>query len=126
MNFSLITTAAAIGLAGGVHCVAMCASPAALATRINGALSFQAGRVTGYAVLGAVAALGAASFSNVATAASWMRPIWLMLHVAILLMGGWMLISGRHPAWLQQALLDVTRGISARVSAFFGMSAPMV
>src|SRR5690606_40289724 len=83
MNLSLVSTAAAIGLAGGVHCIAMCASPAALATRINGTVSFQAGRVTGYALLGAVAALGAASFSNVATAAAWMRPIWIMLHVAI-------------------------------------------
>lgn len=125
MNLSLVSTAAAIGLAGGVHCIAMCASPAALATRINGTVSFQAGRVTGYALLGAVAALGAASFSNVATAAAWMRPIWIMLHVAIVLLGGWMLITGRHPLWLQQTLLDTTRALAQRISGYFGMSSPL-
>ncbi len=126
MNLSLVTTAAAIGLAGGVHCVAMCASPAALATRINGTLPFQAGRVAGYSLLGAIAALGAAGFSNIATAAAWLRPVWIMLHVAIVLMGVWMLVAGRHPLWLQQTLLDTTRALAQRISAWFGMSAPTV
>lgn len=116
INFALVWTAATIGLAGGVHCVAMCGSPAALAVPAKATLPFQAGRVVGYSLFGAIAALGAAGLANVATHAAWVRPFWLMLHAAILMMGGWMLISGKHPAWLQQVLLDLARGMAARFS----------
>src|SRR5690554_1547715 len=126
MNFALISTAAAIGLAGGVHCVAMCASPAALAVPAGATLPFQAGRVIGYALLGAIAALGAAGFAQVATSAAWVRPLWLMTHVAMMLLGGWMVVTGRHPAWIQQALLDVTRGLMGRLTQLWGVaSAPL-
>lgn len=120
MNWSLISTAAAIGLAGGVHCVAMCSAPATLAAGRH-TLAFQAGRVLGYALLGIVAALGAASFSYVASEAGWMRPLWLMAHVALILLGGWMLISGRHPAWLQQQLLDLSRHLTKWVQRGSGV-----
>lgn len=116
INFNLIWAAATLGLAGGVHCVAMCGSPSALVTPVRGVLPYQAGRITGYALLGVVAALGAASFSEVATHAAWVRPLWMMTHIAMLLMGAWMLISGQHPAWLQQALLSVSRVFAARVA----------
>lgn len=121
MNLALVSTAAAIGLAGGVHCVAMCASPAALVAPARATLPFQAGRLLGYTLLGMVAALGAAGFSQVATHAAWVRPLWLMAHVAILLLGGWMLITGRHPAWLQQVLLDSARGLLQRVQRAAGL-----
>lgn len=116
INFNLVWAAATLGLAGGVHCVAMCASPSALVTPVRGVLPYQAGRIAGYALLGVVAAVGAATFSEVATHAAWVRPFWIMTHIAMLLMGGWMLVSGRHPAWLQQALLSVSRMFAARVA----------
>lgn len=121
MNLSLVSAAAVIGLAGGVHCVAMCASPAALAAPAGATVPFQVGRVLGYTLLGILAALGAAAFSQVATHAGWVRPFWLMTHVAIVLLGGWMLITGRHPAWLQQALLDTARQLGQRVQRWTGL-----
>lgn len=121
MNLSLVSAAAAIGLAGGVHCVAMCASPAALAAPRGATLPFQLGRVLGYTLMGVVAALGAAAFSQVATHAEWVRPFWLMTHVAIMLLGGWMLITGQHPAWLQQALLNLARNLGQRVQRWGGL-----
>ena len=121
MNLSLVSAAAAIGLAGGVHCVAMCAAPAALAAPRGATLPFQLGRILGYTLMGVVAALGAAAFSQVATHADWVRPFWLMTHVAIMLLGGWMLITGQHPAWLQQALLNLARSLGQRVQRWSGL-----
>ncbi len=120
MNLGLVSAAAAIGLAGGIHCVAMCAAPATLAAGRQ-TLAFQAGRVLGYTLLGAIAALGAASFSYAATEAGWLRPIWLMAHVALILLGGWMLVSGRHPLWLQQHLLDLSRQLTRVVQRRSGL-----
>src|SRR5690606_11072256 len=34
---------------------------------------------------------------------------------AMLLLGGWMLVSGKHLAWIQQGLLDMARAVAARV-----------
>jgi len=116
INFALVSTAAAIGLAGGVHCVAMCGSPSVVAVPAKAIMPFQVGRITGYSVLGAIAALGAAGFAEVATNAAWLRPFWIMMHAAMLLLGGWMLVTGKHPAWLQQFLLDAARNVAGRVS----------
>lgn len=115
--FGLIWTAALIGLAGGVHCVAMCASPCALAVPREATLAFQAGRLTGYALLGGAAALGAAAFSEMATLAGWVRPVWLMTHVGILAMGAWMLVTGRQPRVLQDGLLALARMVPGRAAA---------
>ncbi len=115
INFALVWTAATIGLAGGVHCVAMCGSPSALAVPVKAVLPFQLGRVAGYSLLGTIAALGAAGFAEVSTHAAWLRPFWLMMHAAMLILGGWMLVTGKHPAWLQQALLDLARKAAGHV-----------
>lgn len=60
MQFSLALTTLFMGLAGGPHCVAMCgAACAGIRNGHGGAYSlwkFQAGRLIGYAGLGAVAA----------------------------------------------------------------------
>lgn len=129
INFSLVTAAAMIGLTGGVHCVAMCGAAATLATPRGSLLAYQAGRVTGYAVMGAVAALGAAGFGQVATHAAWARPLWLMSHVALMFLGIWMLTTGRHPAWMQQGLLELARGAMSRLgtgsSALFASQTAM-
>lgn len=121
MNLSLVSAAAAIGLAGGIHCVAMCASPTTLAVPRDSTLPFQLGRLIGYTLMGIIAALGAAAFSQVATHAAWVRPLWLMTHVGMLLLGGWMLVSGRHPVWLQQVMLDFARGMGQKIQRYTGL-----
>ncbi len=123
--WGLVWTAALIGLAGGVHCVAMCAAPCALAVPRGQTLAFQAGRLTGYAMLGALAALGAAAFAQAASLAPWMRPLWLMTHVGMLGVGGWMLVSGQPPRALQDGLLSLTRRLPGRPPAMAGGAAPL-
>ena len=112
MNFALLFTALLLGLAGSVHCVAMCGAPSAAAIRAcRGApreawSAFHLARLAGYAAAGAVAA---ASVGAVAQWSSWspaLRPVWTLLHVAALALGLWLLIRGRQPEWLERAQLE--------------------
>lgn len=109
MNFALLLTALLLGLAGSVHCVAMCGAPSSAAVRAcRGApreawSAFHLGRLAGYAAAGAVAA---ASVGAVAQWSSWspaLRPVWTLLHVVALALGLWLLVRGRQPAWLERA-----------------------
>ncbi len=81
----------------------MCAAPCAAAVggRAGAApLAFHAARIAGYALGGALAA------ASVATLAAWsqlspaLRPLWVLLHAAALMLGLWLLITARQPGWL--------------------------
>lgn len=103
MDAALIGSAMLLGLAGTPHCAAMCGGPAAAVCAHSGRrgqLAFHAGRVLGYALVGGVAA---ASVSSLALLAQWspaLRPLWAVLHTLLLALGGWMLVTGRQPAWM--------------------------
>jgi uncharacterized protein len=103
MDLALIGSALLLGLAGTPHCAAMCGGPsAAVCARAGrrGQLGFHAGRVLGYALAGGVAA---ASVSSLALLAQWspaLRPLWAVLHALLLALGGWMIVTGRQPAWM--------------------------
>lgn len=105
MEFALLLSALALGLAGVPHCVAMCAAPCAAVTGrgIHGptAWAFHAARTLSYAAAGAVAA---GSIGALAALAAWsplLRPVWTLLHAAALVLGLWMLWQGRQPVWLE-------------------------
>lgn len=103
LQTSLALTALFMGLAGGPHCVAMC-GPACGALKSTPEspflpLLFHAGRLIGYASLGAVAAAsvgGLAWFSDQTLA---LRPLWTFFHVAILCWGIVLLATARQPQW---------------------------
>jgi len=103
MDAALIGSAMLLGLAGTPHCAAMCGGPGAAICAHSGRrglLAFHAGRVLGYAVVGGLAA---ASVSSLALLAQWspaLRPFWAVLHALLLALGGWMLVTGRQPAWM--------------------------
>lgn len=99
-----------MGLAGSVHCVAMCGAASAAAVRACGGrgassgawLGFHLGRLAGYAAAGAVAA---ASVELLARLGSWspaLRPLWVLAHMAGLGLGLWLLWKGRQPIWLDR------------------------
>lgn len=106
MLSSLLLTALLMGLAGGPHCIAMCGAASAGVVRgcgvrrQQGLLAFQAGRVFGYAALGAVAAFSAQALQWGASNSALLKPFWGMFHVAVALLGLWLLWRGRQPAWL--------------------------
>ena len=102
MELPLIISAALLGLAGAPHCAAMCSAPCAAATGPGqgNAVLFHAARLGSYAAVGALVA------SSVAVLAGWsqlspaLRPLWVLLHVAALALGLWLLVRAQQPAWM--------------------------
>lgn len=112
MSPALFTGAALLGLAGSVHCAAMCGASSAAVVRACGgsaggrtlqaAAAFHGGRLLGYALAGAVVASSVSAFGWMAQATPALRPLWALLHVAGIALGLWLLASGRQPRWLAQ------------------------
>lgn len=96
-----------MGLAGTVHCVAMCgASSAAAVGACGGGRSawtgFHLGRVLGYTVAGAIAASSVSALGELGRLSPALRPLWGLAHMAALVLGVWLLVTGRQPAWLDR------------------------
>jgi hypothetical protein len=102
LQTAVVAAAVALGLAGSLHCAAMCGAPcAALVGRSAGAAAaFHAARVAGYAGAGALAAAGLASLGALAQAAPALRMLWVLAHSALFALGLWLLWQGRQPALL--------------------------
>lgn len=101
-----MAAAALMGAAGSPHCVAMCSAPChAIARGCGGARPAQAigawhgGRLLAYAAAGALVAAGTGAMFEVARTSSWLRPLWTLLQVAGLMLGLWLLFTGRPPFW---------------------------
>jgi len=113
MDSALVASALLMGLAGGPHCAAMCgAACSVVAGPGRGAgvlgvasplLALHAGRVAGYATMGALAAASVAGMGAFSAAAPVVRPLWTIVHVAAVALGLWLALSGRAPAWLSSA-----------------------
>lgn len=110
MVSGLLLAALALGLAGLPHCGAMCAAPCMAASRpcagsspsASSALGLQIGRLFGYAALGAVAASSVGFARLAASHVDALRPLWLMLQLALLVCGVWLLAAGSIPRWMDR------------------------
>ena len=102
MSASLALAALAMGLASSPHCALMCGAPCAAVTggRRPAALGFHLGRLAGYAVAGALAAASVATLGAWARVVPVLQPLWLLLHLAFLLLGLCWLATGAMPARL--------------------------
>jgi sulfite exporter TauE/SafE len=114
MTGTLLLTAALMGAAATPHCAAMCAGACRLlvqradATRHTSRWwAWLIGRLLGYAAGGAAAASLGGSMRWLSQSQAWARPVWLMLQLAMLLLGLMLLWHGRMPRsidqWLQAA-----------------------
>lgn len=107
MQFSLAITALLMGLAGGPHCVAMCGAACAglgqaAGPRKNTAiLTFQAGRIVGYSLLGGLAAASMQGLGWLTIQSAALRPVWTLFHVAATLLGLVLLFKAKQPVWLE-------------------------
>jgi len=104
MSLSLVAAGLAIGIAGSPHCAAMCAAPCAAIERSCGgarparaAAALHLGRLLSYGLAGALVATGAGWMAELAQATSWLRPLWTLLQVAVVVFGLWLLVAGRMP-----------------------------
>ncbi len=138
MLLTVASTALLMGLAGGAHCLAMCAAPCSTVVGQGGNASpnpsraqhsaqrlhwmprtrvvrrgaaFHAGRLCGYAAAGALAALAMDSLAWLTQHTMALRPVWTMAHVAVLAWGLMLLVQARQPLWVERA----GRGVWSRV-----------
>lgn len=109
MSTALAATALLMGLAGGPHCVAMCGAAcagigqAAGKHRSSAIWAFQAGRVAGYSVLGALSAASVQGLGWLTTQSAALRPIWTLFHVGAIALGLLLLFRARQPVWMEGA-----------------------
>jgi len=119
MSTTLAVTALLMGLAGGPHCLAMCGAACAAMPRaghgsptsISRSTStpprslwiFLAGRLAGYSLAGAAAALAVESLAWLTGHAAVLRPVWTLFHLAVLAWGLVLLAQARQPAWVNAA-----------------------
>lgn len=128
---ALVLTALLMGLAGGPHCLAMCGLACAGLGRAAGLTSpkamgvFHAGRVSGYALLGAVAGASAQSVGWLAERTSVLRPVWTVLLLGTFAFGFWMLAAARQPAWVEAAGRRVWSRVKP-VASRWGQGTPFV
>jgi sulfite exporter TauE/SafE len=132
VDIALVVSALLMGLAGSVHCIAMCGAASAAAVRACGGrqlrsawLSFHLGRLVGYAAAGAVVA---SSVSLLARLGAWspaLRPLWTLAHLAALGLGLWLLWKGRQPAWLERLGREGQRIDQVDVTGWQAMRGPV-
>ncbi len=127
MLFALVSTAFLMGLLGGAHCLVMCAAPChavvgagqgavpglpkvvpvvlqpAAHTLCKRAVVFHAGRLSGYAAMGALAAFAMGSLAWLAQRSQLFQTLWTWMHIAMLAWGLMMVLQARQPAWLDSA-----------------------
>jgi uncharacterized protein len=131
MQTSLAITALLMGLAGGPHCIAMCGAActgvaqAAGAQRRRALWSFQIGRITGYAMLGAVAAASIQGVGWLTVHSAALRPVWTLFHVAALTLGLVLVYQARQPVWLESTAHRIWSG-ARKLGAQWGRTAPLV
>jgi sulfite exporter TauE/SafE len=130
MNFSIAATALVMGLAGGPHCIAMCGAACAgigqaAAPRTQaGLLLFQLGRLIGYGLLGLLAAASMQGLGWLSVHAAALRPVWIMIHAAAIVIGLALLILARQPLWLDNGARRVWARVRAGVVRW-GLAAPL-
>jgi hypothetical protein len=109
MEAALIASGLLMGLAGAPHCTAMCgAACTAIARRCapthptQGLVGLHVGRLASYAAGGAVVASSVGLLKTLGEAAPVLRPLWLLVHLAALGLGLWLLLRGRQPRWMTE------------------------
>ncbi|MFT3720711.1 sulfite exporter TauE/SafE family protein [Pseudorhodoferax sp.] len=125
MAAELATTALLMGLAGGPHCAVMCGAACAGVGRSGrGAVAlFQAGRLCGYAALGALAAWSLQGLGWLGGASAALRPAWTFMHLAAAALGLVLLLQARQPAWLERFGRRLWQRARARLPARGGLFA---
>ena len=122
MLSGLAWTALVMGLAGGPHCAGMCAAACGGMYRLAGgshwanALKFQAGRLCGYALAGALSAYAVQNLAWLTGQTTALRPVWTLFHGAVMVWGVMLLIFARQPVWADGLGQRVWSGLQRRMT----------
>ena len=129
MPTALALSALLMGLAGGPHCAAMCGAACMGLTRLGGQHSrrslwaFQAGRLAGYSIAGALAAYAVQAFAWLTTNTSALRPVWTLFHLAVLAWGLMLVAQAHQPMWVSSAGRSIWSRVRPIASARGGVFA---
>lgn len=80
-------------------------------------LAFHAGRLAGYAALGAAAGSGSALLRLGAETLPLMKPAWTLLNSLLLMLGLSLVVLGRQPAWIDALGQRIWQGLGLRQAA---------
>jgi uncharacterized protein len=123
---ALLLSALALGAGSAPHCALMCGTPCAAAGLTGRSLAgFLLARGVSYATAGAAVAWAVTSLGHLATSAAALRPAWVMLHAAVMVLGLWMLIRGRAPLWMDRRVPASPNRPTALASAGAGAWQPL-
>jgi len=131
MQSAMVLSAFVMGVVGGPHCIAMCGaacagiSKAADGDGTRALWTFQASRVAGYSVMGAIVAGSVQGLAWFGANTVVLRPVWTMMHVAALMLGLVLLWQARQPAWVDGLAQRVWRKAKPVMSSL-GRKAPVV
>lgn len=93
-----------MGIAGGPHCIAMCGGMCVYIqqnqTNSSNYLLFHLGRIMGYAILGAVAAMSVKSLAWFSAQTASLHPLWTFFHTLVFAWGLLLLLFARQPVWV--------------------------
>jgi len=110
MDVALAGSAFLMGLAGTPHCLVMCGAACSALTGggagrpdARALAGFHLGRLISYAAGGAVVAASVNILGQLGQTSALLRPIWVLVHLAALGLGLFLLWQGRQPAWLEGA-----------------------
>ena len=108
-------------------CGAACAGlgQAAGDQRVRALTTFQLGRLLGYSLLGALAAVSVQGLGWLTTQSAAIRPLWTLLHLSAMTLGLLLMWQARQPVWLESS----ARRLWARVRRFHerrGALAPLL
>lgn len=116
----LIMTAFLMGLVGGPHCVVMCGAACAGIGQAQGRQGFLAlsqfhfGRLLAYSALGFLAASSMQLIGWLSVHLVVIRPLWSLLHVAMVVLGLFLFFKGTQPLALEIASKKVWLWIRLR------------
>lgn len=145
MSTGLLLTGFVMGLAGGPHCLAMCGTACAALGRSGSreaiiaiqpansvrsagstrpkvfnwpsTISFQVGRLIGYSASGGLVAWLVDNLAMLSAVSTAFRPVWVLMHAAMLAWGIMLVVLARQPAWLDGMGQSIWRRVQATVGA---------
>ena len=83
--------------------------------------AFHVARLAGYALAGALAALAMDGLAWMTQQTAALRPVWTLMHVAVLAWGLAMVLQARQPAWVESAGRAVWRRMQSWTVAPMGL-----
>jgi len=101
MLTGLLFTAFLMGAGGIPHCAVMCGAACAAALPRGVSPWSLLGRCLGYAILGGVAAASVGLLASWGRQIAMLKPLWMMSQLVAVMMGLWLLWSGRVPSQIE-------------------------